>query len=368
MAATVTPQMKAIVFAGGIGTRMWPLSRKKSPKQFEPIIDNQSTLQLTVDRLRPEFAPENIYISTGIQYVPLIKKQLPFIPEKNIIGEPEMRDVGPAVGYLMAIIAKTDPNSPVAIIWSDHLIKRVDIFKNAILTGGEYLLKNPDKYVFIGQKPRFANQNLGWIEYGATLGHQNGLTLNSFQSWYYRPPLAKAKAFFADGKHAWNPGYFVVTPQTVLKAYQKEAPGLFKDLMTLKASYGTPSHSSQLQQLYPKFEKISFDDLIIVKVPKDKAIVLSVDMEWSDVGTWEALKEALKPDKKANLTHGQVVAYDTQDSVIYGFTSQLVTTIDLEDMVVVVTKDTILVTKQASIPKIKAMLKSFAGTKLEKYT
>lgn len=360
--------MKAIVFAGGIGTRMWPLSRKKSPKQFEPVINQKSTLQLTVDRLIPEFPYENIFISTGIQYVDIIKRQLPQIPKANIIGEPEMRDVGPAVGYLMALIAKSDPQSPVAIVWSDHLVENVPAFKNALLTGGKYLNQNPGKYVFIGQRARFANQNLGWIEFGQVLETLNGIEVREFISWHYRPEYLVAKQYFRGGHHAWNPGYFVVTPNTVLAAYKEFAPQMYQDLMRLQASYGTPNHIQDLQALYPKFDKISFDDLIVTKIPHKDAVVLSVDMDWSDVGTWEALKEAMQKDPEENLTHGQTVTYQTKNSVVYSYTDQLVTAVDVEDMVVVVTKDTVLVTKQKSIPKIKEMLKTFAGTDKEKYT
>lgn len=360
--------MKAIVFAGGIGTRMWPLSRKKSPKQFEPIIGNRSTLQLTVERLEPEFAPENIYISTGIQYVGIIRTQLPQIPPQNIIGEPEMRDVGPAVGYLISIIAKTDPDSPVAIVWSDHLVKNIPAFKQAIITGGQYLTQNPHKYVFIGQRPRFANQNLGWIEFGDVLQSLNQISVRAFVSWHYRPDYSTAKQYFRDGRHAWNPGYFVVTPKVVLEAYHQHAPQIYSGLMTLQKSYGTPAHQEHLKQLYPNFEKISFDDLIISKIDKKSAVVLSVDMDWSDVGTWEALKEALQTKPQANLIHGQVVNPGTQNSVVYSYTNQLVTAIGLKDMVVVVTDDTVLVIKQSDIPKIKEMLKTFEGTDLEKFT
>lgn len=366
MAAKST--MKAIIFAGGVGTRMWPLSRKQSPKQFEPLIGDQSTLQMAVDRLLPEFDFADIYISTGAQYVDIIKRQLPQIPEANIIGEPEMRDVGPAVGYLMAIIAKTNPDSQVAIIWSDHLVKNIPEFKKAILSGGEYLAQNPNKYVLIGQRPRFASQNLGWIEYGEARSLLNGLQVRDFVSWHYRPDPDTAARYFQDGKHAWNPGYFVVTPKTVLAAYQREAPAVYEGLMTLQSSYGTTQHQQDLARIYPSFPKISFDDMIITKLPHEAAVVLSVDMDWSDIGTWEALKEAIQQNPEANLTHGSTVTYETKNSLVYSYTDQLVTTIDVEDLVVVVTKDTVMVTRQKSIPKIKEMLKTFAGTDLEKFT
>src|SRR3989344_253666 len=107
--------MKAVIFAGGVGTRLWPLSRKKSPKQFEQIVGNSSTLQLSVERLTSSFAPEQIYISTGMPYVNMVSDQLPDIPKDNIIGEPEMRDVGPAVGLVAAILHKDSPGEPFAI-------------------------------------------------------------------------------------------------------------------------------------------------------------------------------------------------------------------------------------------------------------
>ena len=359
--------MKAVIFAGGVGTRMWPLSRKKTPKQFEKIINGKSTLQLSVDRLRPEFDWKDIYISTGMQYVSIIRKQLPNIPKSNIIGEPEMKDVAPAVGYLMSILAKKSPDSPVVILWSDHLMKHVDRFKKILKEGGEYVRKNPDKFLFIGQKPRFANQNLGWIEYGKEIAKLNGLNAKEFKSWHYRPDQKTADKYFKGGKHAWNPGYFVVNPVNVLEQYKKYTPEMYQKLEQLKNSYGTLSHKRKLKKIYPTFEKISFDDAILMKVPASKAVVVSADLGWSDIGTWEALKEALQKKKEDNIIKGKVVPFNTKDSVIYNYSDQLVAVIDLEDMVVVTTEDAILVCPQKSIPNIKKMLNTFDGTDLEKY-
>ena len=361
-------KMKAVVFAGGIGTRMWPLSRKTSPKQFEKIIGDKSTLQLTVDRLRPEYEWEDIYISTGEQYRRLVIEQLPQIPEENVIGEPEMRDVAPAVGYLMAILALDDPDAPVSIHWSDHQVQDVPNFKKAIFAGGNYLSEKPNSIVFIGHKPRFANQNLGWIEYGEQIDSVDGIAINEYKSWHYRPEIATAKKYFKSGHHAWNPGYFTTTPGFIMDKYKAHSPELYAKIMKIMEAHGTDSAHQVLQEVYPTMEKVDFDTAVVRHIPNEQAVVLSVDFGWSDVGTWESLKEAVQEHPNENITNGKVHLHKTGNSVVYSYTDQLITTIDMENVVVVATDDVIMVTRQQAIPEIKKMLKEFAGTDLESYT
>lgn len=366
--ASTFKKMKAVIFAGGVGTRMWPLSRKQSPKQFEPIIEGKSTLQLTVERLRPEFAWEDIYISSGKNYLQIIAAQLPQIPPQNIIGEPMMRDVAPAVGMLMTLLSVTDPDMPTAILWSDHLVKDVITFKRALFCGAEVLANNPNRFIFIGQKPRFANQNLGWIEYGDEIEQSDGLSVRQFVSWHYRPDPETAAKYFASGNHAWNPGYFIVTPRFVLSQYQNHAPQMFAQLMEIKAHLGQPDELATINRVYPTMEKISFDDAVVTKTEPDKAVVLSVDLGWADIGTWEALKEAILPDPTVNLEQGLVKTLDSRNNIIYNQTDQLVATIGITDMTVVATKDVIMVTPHKRIPDIKKLLAEFEGTPEERYT
>jgi mannose-1-phosphate guanylyltransferase len=178
--------MKIVIFAGGVGTRLWPLSRKKSPKQFEKIVGDLSTLQHSVRRLFPEVDPEDVYISTGKKYRDLIESQLPEIPQENIIVEPEMRDVGPAVGLITALFAKIAPDESMAILWGDHLVKNEQAFKSMLFAADELIQKDNERIVFLAHTPRFANQNLGWIEYDVKPSdHVGGYESNSV---YARSP------------------------------------------------------------------------------------------------------------------------------------------------------------------------------------
>ncbi|GIW64956.1 MAG: mannose-1-phosphate guanylyltransferase [Patescibacteria group bacterium] len=359
--------MKVIIFAGGTGTRLWPLSRKKSPKQFESIIDEKSTLQLAVDRLLPEFKYEDIYISTNILYKDLVKKQLPKIPKKNFIFEPEKKDVGPAVALAVGILEKLiDIDEPIVILWSDHLVKQVDLFKKIILKAGEYILKNKDKIVFIGHKPRFASVNLGYIRFGKKIKTISDINFYEFKEFKYRPDEKTAKKFFLSGDYSWNLGYFVTTPKFIMNQFKIFTPDIFENTQKIIKFYNTKKFNQVLKKQYGKVKSISFDNAVLEKLEKDKAVVIVEDIGWSDVGSWEALKEALQTHNYENVIRGKVYLKDVKDSLIYNYESnKLIVGIDLDENIIVNTKDVILIAKKTSMSKVKELVESFSGTDYE---
>lgn len=361
--------MKVVIFAGGVGTRLWPLSRKKTPKQFEKIVGDESMLQIAVGKLFPEFKWEEIYISTGHEYSELVKNQLPQLPAKNIIVEPEMRDVGPAVGLITSLFAKKGGNEPFALLWgSDHLVKEEELFRKVLRAAEKIVLKESEKIVFIGQKPRFASQNLGYIEFGEEVNKIDGVPVFSFEGFKYRPHLSVAEKFLKDGHHAWNLGYFVTTPNFLWSLFEKFSPKLFVNLKKIQDAYLTKDYEKVLKEVYPVIEKISFDNAILEKLDPKFASVLSVDIGWSDIGAWEALKEALSEKENENVTKGKVLLEDSSDTLIFNFTDQLTVGIDLEKMLVINTGDVILVCPKNSVPKIKKLVNSLSGTEHENLT
>jgi len=364
--------MRAIIFAGGVGTRMWPISRTSTPKQFEKMIGTKSTLQLTLDRLRPAFAWENIYISTGQKYISIIRRQLPKIPAKNIIGEPEMKDLGPAVGYALSVLKRSqqDGDKPVAILWSDHIMQKANLFKKVLIAGAKYIKNNPDKFLFLGHKARFANQNLGWIEVGKKISRIDGSEVYEFKSWKYRPDQKTADKFYNSKKHYWNLGYWVVKPDFVLDQYKKFAPEIYKKLQLIMKDYASPKALSTLKRIYPTMEKISFDDAILEKLECKKAVVLVADFGWSDVGTWQALKEALQKDQKDCVLKGEVFLNgECEDNIVYNYNKkQLIVGIDLKGFSVVNTGDVLMICPLSSMPKIKQVVTTFKEGKNKKYT
>lgn len=360
--------MKIVIFAGGVGTRLWPLSRKKTPKQFEKIVGDRSTLQLTVDRLLPEFKTEDIYIATGKMYEKVVRSQFPQLPKENLILEPEMRDVGPAVGLTMAVLAKGNPDTPTAVIWSDHFVKKDRRFREVLRFAEKLVLKKKESIVFIGQRARFANQNLGWTELGREVGSIRGTKIFEFKRHIYRPTLEEAQVFLESGKFAWYPGYFVSTPKFILEQYKKFVPKMWRSLNRIREAVGKPNFDNVLQKIYPKLKKISFDNAILEKLNPKQAWVLAADLGWSDIGAWEALKEALEVKTAENVTRGKVLLTDCKDSLVFNLTDQLAVGIDLQGVMVINTDDAVLICHKNSVPKIKKLVESFAGTEHEHLT
>ncbi len=362
--------MKAIIFAGGVGTRLWPLSRKKSPKQFEKIINGQSTLQLAVDRLLPKFKPEDIFISTGAQYVDSAAKQLDFIPKANIIGEPVRKDVGPAVAFIMGYLAKKyGPDEPVFISWSDHLVKQIDKFQHILTVAEKAVKEKGSKIVFVGQKPRFASVNLGYIQFGKAIAKINNTNLYAFVGFKYKPNKQTAEHYLKDNKYSWNLGYFVTTPKFILAAFEQFIPSIYGLNQKIIAAIDKHNFKQIFKHNYNLMPLINFDNAILEQIDKNDAVVIVEDIGWSDVGAWEALKEALQEGKSDNITSGLVLLEDSHDNLVYNYKErQLIVGIDLEDMLIVNANDVLLVTKKSSVSKIKNLVESFQGTEHEKLT
>lgn len=344
--------MKIIIFAGGIGTRMWPLSRVNSPKQFDDIFEGKSTLQLAFNRVE-SFGSKNIYIQTSKIYKKIIEKQLPCLPKKNIFLEPERRDIGPAVMFSVNELKKSGYSGPMAIVWADHLMERVSEFVGALKVGEKLIEKNPQRFVFIGERPRFANNNLGWIRVGSELGQIGKRDYFEFKGWKYKPAKDVCDRMYKSGNYFWNSGYFMTSVDFLYNCYKKLAPEIFKGVIGGK---------------YEKCPKLSFDTAVIEKVDLTNAVVLKTNMGWSDPGTLYALKEALEQSSEANVTKGKVMDFETKDSLIYNLEDKkIVATVGLDGMVVVNTPDALVVVHKDNVVKISELIKKMKEKKMDKY-
>ncbi len=362
--------MKLVIFAGGSGRRLWPISRQASPKQFEPIIGDKSTLQLAVGRVEATYGLENVFISTGERYVDIIARQLPGLPPGNLIGEPTRRDLAAAVGLAMMHLSHAAaPHEPVAILWGDNYMNEVPTFLRLLAAAEQIIHQGEGKIVFMGETPRFANDNLGWLGLGERKGETEGTPYFQFGSLTYRPKLEQCRQMFADKTHVWNTGYFVTTCGYILDAYQRFQPEMWAGLQQIQAAIGTDEYQETLQRVYPQLPVASFDDAILTHLDPADALVLHDHLGWSDPGTLYALKEAINPEAAANVTQGLVKVENSQDCLVYNYENQkLVAVVGVEGMIVINTPDALLVVHKDQIPLVKKLVDGLVGTELEKFS
>jgi mannose-1-phosphate guanylyltransferase len=358
-----------VIFAGGSGRRLWPISRQHSPKQFEAVLGDNSTLELAVRRVEVSYGIENVYISTNSRYLGLIRMLLPQVPESNLIAEPARRDLAPAVALALLHVAHSGGNEPVAILWGDNYMTNVGSFLGVLAAAERLIAERKAEILFIGETPRFANQNLGWIGLGDRAGEVDGVPYYEYQSLTYRPPLDECRRMFTGKQHVWNTGYFVTTPAFVLDLYRRYQPLMWRQLEEIRATIGRPDYMPTLHRIYPQIERISFDDAILTYVEPEQALVIHGEMGWSDPGTLYALKEAINPDRQANTTKGLVVQEGSEDCLIYNYEhDKVLVAIGLEGMVIVNMEDALLVVHKDDIPSVKKVVNNFEGTGLEKYS
>jgi mannose-1-phosphate guanylyltransferase len=299
----------------------------------------------------------------------LAAEQLPDIPAANLIGEPARRDLAAAVGLAMCHVARRDEDAPVAILWGDNYMNDVPTFLGVMAAAEQMLRAGEAQILFVGETPRFANENLGWIGLGEEVGAVDGPPTYRFDSFAYRPPLETCQQWLAAGTHVWNTGYFVTTPRYIRGLYARHQPAMWARLETIVAHIGLDDYKQVLHAEYPQLASLSFDDAILSHMPHDDALVLHGRMGWSDPGTLYALKEAINSDPEANVTQGLVVAPDSSDSLLYNYEEgKLLAAVGLEGMIVVNTGEAILVVHKDKIPLVKQLVNSLVGTDLEKYT
>jgi len=349
--------MNIIIFAGGAGTRLWPLSRKHSPKQFEILHGDKSTLQMCVERVA-NFGYDNMYISTNERYREFIREQAPDIPEEHIFVEPAKRDLAAAVGLTLTRLKRRGVSGTVAILWSDHFMEHHGAFEDALKKGEALIKKDKERFVFLGETPRFANHNLGWIH----VGKESEGGQHEFLGWKYRPDVSECEEMFSSGEWLWNPGYFVFDIDFVLSLYEKHMPEMLQKLQDMVGD------EALVAAQYPTLEALNFDKAIVEKIDPSQAVVLKVDLGWSDPGTLYALKEALTDTREENYVKGNVVLENTEDCLVYnGEKEKLVATVGLEGLVVVNTPDALLVCAKDAVPNIKELLDNMEAQGLSKH-
>jgi mannose-1-phosphate guanylyltransferase len=343
----------ATIMAGGVGTRLWPLSRRKRPKQALQLIGERTMFQHAVDRLAPLFSPDHIVVVAGPTHTEILRPQAPELPDDNFIVEPMGRDSGPAVGLGAIYLQQRDPDAVMAMLTADHYIADVERFRAALVAASQ--VAQTGKIVTLGIKPEFPSTGFGYIQQGGSLGRSDCGRFEVFhaQKFTEKPDLATAQAFFESGQYSWNSGMFIWRVDRVLAEFQRQRPQIYRQLMTIADALGTPDEKRMLSRVWPQIEKISVDYAIMEGA--DEVAVIPVDIGWSDVGSWASLLDIISGDEEGNVVIGEHLAVDTARTLVRG-EKRLVVTIGLEDMIVVETDDALLVCPKDRAQDVKAVV------------
>ncbi len=340
-----------LIMAGGSGTRFWPLSRKAYPKQALKLIDDREMINLTIDRCAPFIEGEDMYIVTNKEQSDLLRDLTKGrLPEGNIIAEPCARNTAPCILYSAMKLYKKYGDVSMCVLSADHAIGDEKAFRQVLKNGARYAEEN-DEIVTIGIVPTYPSTGYGYIKKGEEVSFET--TIYNVEEFVEKPDEETAKNYISTGDYFWNSGMFIFKASTILESFKKNLPDMYSKMAAIEDALNTDREEAEVERVYPKLDSISVDYGIMEK--EEKISVIPGTFGWSDIGTWDSIADVQPKDRDGNVVKGEHVGIDTKGCVIYS-TDQVITTIGLEDIVIVSTGDSLLVCRKDRAQDVKKIV------------
>lgn len=356
----------ALILAGGGGTRLWPRSREKTPKQFLKLFGKETLTQITIKRFREILPYEKIFIVTVSQaYKDEILKEAPHILPENIIVEPARRDTAPAQGIGALYIQKKDSDAVIITESADRLVKPVSRYLS-ILKEAARVAYEEGTLVAIGVEARYPHVGYGYIKRGKVRPEKKNVNFYELDKFVEKPDLSLAKKYVKGGNYYWNAGQYVWRADAILGAIERHAPDIYKHLSRIGEAIGTKSEANVVKKEYEKMRKISIDYSVAER--EKNFVVVEGDFFWTDIGDWKEVWENLAKDEKGNVVidgeepGGRLINIDTSDAIIHT-DGRLVAVIDVDNIVVVDTKDALLVVSKSRAQSVKKIVEQLKKEK-----
>lgn len=347
----------AVIMAGGTGTRLWPLSRKQKPKQFQNFTSEKTMIQETYARVAKIVPKGNIFISTTDAYVDLTLAQLPRLKKEQLILEPMPRGTAPAIALVAKYISRIDSKAIVATVASDHVIRNVDEFCASLLSALGAAEKNVEKLTMVGISPTYPDTGLGYIKIGKEYGSWGGKKVFLADSFVEKPDKKTAEKYLAKGGYVWNASYFVFSAADFLQMVKKFTPKTATVMEKIGKEWQQKKvNKKKVEKLYLSLENEPIDTAIAEKLDKADRLVVPSQMIWSDVGNWGSLFDFLSGDAKLSLvTRGKHIDVGSANCFIHA-ENKLIATLGLKDIVIIESEDAILVADKNSAGDVKKII------------
>lgn len=341
----------AVIMAGGVGERFWPMSRRKRPKQLLSIVGKRTMIQQTVARLQGVVAPARVVVVTTADQVPLVRKQLPRV--KHIVAEPVGRNTAPCVGLAAAIIGKHDPNAVMVVVPADSYIPDADQYRRVVSDALEYASRE-NVLVTIGIQPTSAHTGYGYVQLGETIAGR----ISRAKRFVEKPDRATAEQFLASGDYLWNAGMFVWSVRAIQEALAKHQFDIAVGCREIQAAVGTKSFARVLKREFGKMTKISIDYAVMEKA--GNVVVAKGDFAWDDVGDWAAIERHHAKDAAGNVARGEFVGVDAKNCVVVNDSGKMITVVGVTDLVIVQTGDATMICRKADSQRVREIVKQLA--------
>lgn len=340
----------AVIMAGGSGTRLWPLSRRRRPKQLLRLFDGKSLLSLARQRLAGLFEPQNIWVITSAAYIDQVAAELPDLPRANLIGEPIGRDTANAVGLAAYMLRRRDPDATMGVFTADHIIGPQERFADAVRAGLDAAERFPESLVTFGLTPQSPHTGYGYLRRGVAVG-AGTYRLAEFKE---KPPREVAEAYLRSGEYTWNSGMFAWRAAAILAEIERLLPENARVLAELAADWERVGGTSVGAERFAQLRKISVDFGVMEKTRS--ALVVEMNCDWKDLGSWISVASTRTPDGAGNVALApQSLFVDAANNIVVSELEHLVVALGVSDLVVVHSADATLICRWEDVERIKEL-------------